>query len=245
MAIEYNNQKIVTDGIVFYLDAANRKSYPGTGTTWYDLSGNNNNATLVGNNSTVSHSTGGYFTSSPSNPNDSASADDGAYWSVNYDSSLSHATNKAWTVMGFLNLHGYQSTNGTGWFHMGADSDLHIEPLGNNIRVNGTSGWSSPSVNVSAYHNSFAMYTFTYSTTGTYGTDYGTLKMYINDTLTHTKTDFIPGEDNGGGISLGRRNGHLRHYLDGDTVGYLYYTRELSETEIKQNFNALRGRYGI
>ena len=37
---------IVTDGLVLYLDAANPKSYPGTGTTWYDLSGNNNHFTL-------------------------------------------------------------------------------------------------------------------------------------------------------------------------------------------------------
>ena len=37
---------IVTDGLVLALDAANHKSYPGSGTTWYDLSGNGNNGTL-------------------------------------------------------------------------------------------------------------------------------------------------------------------------------------------------------
>jgi len=35
--------RIVTDGLVCCLDAADRNSYPGTGTTWYDLSGNNAN----------------------------------------------------------------------------------------------------------------------------------------------------------------------------------------------------------
>lgn len=45
---------IVTDGLVFNLDAANRKSYPGSGTTWYDLSGNNNNGTITGGS--MSHS---------------------------------------------------------------------------------------------------------------------------------------------------------------------------------------------
>jgi hypothetical protein len=34
-----NGPRIVTDGLVCCLDAANRKSYPGSGTTWYDLSG--------------------------------------------------------------------------------------------------------------------------------------------------------------------------------------------------------------
>ena len=45
---------IIDDGLVLYLDAANTKSYPGSGTTWTDLSGNGNNGTLengVGYNS--------------------------------------------------------------------------------------------------------------------------------------------------------------------------------------------------
>ena len=37
---------IVTDGLVVHLDAGNSASYPGSGTTWYDLSGNGNDATL-------------------------------------------------------------------------------------------------------------------------------------------------------------------------------------------------------
>lgn len=38
--------KIVTDGLVFCIDAAAKRSYPGSGTTWYDLSPNGNNVTL-------------------------------------------------------------------------------------------------------------------------------------------------------------------------------------------------------
>jgi hypothetical protein len=41
-----NGPKIVNDGLVLCLDAGNRKSYPGTGNTWYDLSNNGNNFTL-------------------------------------------------------------------------------------------------------------------------------------------------------------------------------------------------------
>ena len=43
----HRGPKTVTDGLVLYLDAANPKSYPGSGTTWGDLSGNNNNGTLT------------------------------------------------------------------------------------------------------------------------------------------------------------------------------------------------------
>lgn len=44
----YGGPDIVTDGLVLCLDAGNSRSYPGSGTTWIDLSGNGNNGTLVG-----------------------------------------------------------------------------------------------------------------------------------------------------------------------------------------------------
>lgn len=51
---------IVTDGLVLYLDAANTKSYPGTGTSWLDLSKNNLTGTLF-NTPTFSTDNGGCF----------------------------------------------------------------------------------------------------------------------------------------------------------------------------------------
>ena len=50
MGIAYNSS-IVRDGLVLHLDAANPKSYPGSGTVWKDLSGLGNDGTI---NSTVS-----------------------------------------------------------------------------------------------------------------------------------------------------------------------------------------------
>ncbi len=44
----YTGPNIVTNGLALSLDAANTKSYPGSGTTWRDLSGNNNTATMFG-----------------------------------------------------------------------------------------------------------------------------------------------------------------------------------------------------
>jgi len=49
---------IVTSGLVLNLDAANMKSYPRSGTTWRDLSGNNNSGSLV-NGPTFSSQNGG------------------------------------------------------------------------------------------------------------------------------------------------------------------------------------------
>lgn len=50
-AISLNNLQsktiaITTSGLIMHLDAANSSSYPGSGTTWTDLSGNGNNATI-------------------------------------------------------------------------------------------------------------------------------------------------------------------------------------------------------
>ena len=42
------NPRIVTDGLVLCLDAANKRSYPGSGSTWNDLSGRGNHFTLSG-----------------------------------------------------------------------------------------------------------------------------------------------------------------------------------------------------
>jgi hypothetical protein len=54
----YTGPQIVTSGLILHLDALNTKSYPGTGTTWYDRSGKGANGTLVAN---VSWNSGGWF----------------------------------------------------------------------------------------------------------------------------------------------------------------------------------------
>jgi len=51
---------LIQDGLVLCLDASDKNSYPGSGTTWYDVSGNNRNFTLT-NGPTFSTSGGGSF----------------------------------------------------------------------------------------------------------------------------------------------------------------------------------------
>ena len=45
MGTKYNPRSI-TNGMILYVDAANTRSYPGSGNTWYDLSGNQRHITL-------------------------------------------------------------------------------------------------------------------------------------------------------------------------------------------------------
>lgn len=56
----YHSPRIVTDGLVLCLDAANPKSYPGSGDVWYDLSGNQNHVTKQ-NSGDITYNSLGYF----------------------------------------------------------------------------------------------------------------------------------------------------------------------------------------
>lgn len=59
----YGGPEINDSGLILHLDASNPKSYPGTGTTWFDLSGNGNHGTLSGfvSNPVFSYKYGGSF----------------------------------------------------------------------------------------------------------------------------------------------------------------------------------------
>ena len=61
-----NTVNTVTSGIALLLDAGNTSSYPGTGTTWTDLSGNGYNGTLT-NGPTYSSNNSGYIAFDGSN----------------------------------------------------------------------------------------------------------------------------------------------------------------------------------
>ena len=61
-----HSPRIVTDGLVFCVDAGDKMSYPGAGTTWTDLSKNRNNGTLV-NGPTFDSANGGSISLDGSN----------------------------------------------------------------------------------------------------------------------------------------------------------------------------------
>ena len=76
IAAETGNN-IQTDGLIFYLDAAYKKSYPGSGTTWSDLSSSGNHGTLTND---PTFNTNGYFDFDGSNDHTTiSSSNDFAY----------------------------------------------------------------------------------------------------------------------------------------------------------------------
>ena len=69
-----SSSTIVTSGLILNLDAGDALSYPGSGTTWYDLSGSGYNATLV-NGASYSSSNGGIiYLSGDTNPSGASSS---------------------------------------------------------------------------------------------------------------------------------------------------------------------------
>ena len=82
---------LITNGLVLYLDATNPKSYPGNGTTWYDLSGNKKNGTIV--NSPSFDSENKYFDF------------DGTNETVTISNPLNQsALEQEWTVSAWINI---------------------------------------------------------------------------------------------------------------------------------------------
>jgi hypothetical protein len=249
MAITYNTS-IVRNGLVLHLDAANPKSYPGTGTVWKDLSGNGNHASMVGSSTYLTHNSSGYFNHAPGDvyfgaTSDTTTATAGAYWNI--PSSISLKPDNGWSVCGMLNIQGTQSTNGGGWFVLDdVDLRVHLEPIGNTFRASGADGWSQIDASVSAYHNKFAYYSFVFTqASGTYGTTPGAITFFVNGVQVASDASFTPTLTTDYQISLGRRRGHLAHFMKAYAGSYQYYTRPITQSEIKQNFEATRGRYSI
>ena len=212
MATNYS-PKIVTDELVLCLDAANPKSYPGTGTTWFDLSGNNNNGTLSAE--TIGTTSSGVMTFNGVNTTISIP-------------SPNLATSNC-TVMGVAK----RTVTGGRLISGGANNWL-LGHWSSSSRVCYQLGWITASTgpNDSAYH----IYA---STANIAGDDYRFYDSNVEYTTIPTGGSAGPN-----GFTLGRYYAGTE-FGTGEITQLLAYSRILSSEEMTQNFNALRGRYGI
>lgn len=256
---------IVTDGLVLALDATSERSYTSGSLVWEDISGNNNHAYLTYSGSDTASfdekmnwSGSGdfrYFAYTPLPQTSSVDHTSGTYWTVNGNDSLSPNVSGEWTVMGWTKHNGEpEFANGTGWFVKGnGDQGIHIEfHGGSRLRVNTTnatiptgSGWETIRREIPELMYEWHHWAVTFSTNGSYGTDDGNLRLYIDGELDTEKRGIPKLDVPSSPILLGRRNGHNRHYQTADVSSYLYYTRELSGTEVKQNYNSHKSRFNL
>jgi len=230
----YAGPEINESGLVLCLDAGNTKSYPGSGTTWTDLSGNGNTGTLV-NGPTYSSANGGSIVFDGSND----------YIQTNFNYSLTSSNTEftcaAWykcfpeANSGGLIFSNYQGNPIP--FNLYANINGKAQGFTRNADggANNVSVTSLTSVNDSRWH--YVVYTKT-------GSD--TYKLYVDGNLEATATASLGAISVSNNIVLGILNFFLNQgRYRGDIATAQIYNRALSAAEVSQNFNALRARFSV
>ena len=215
---------IVTNGLVLNLDAGNRASYPGTGNgnTWFDLSGNGNNGTLV-NGVGYNSANGGSLVFDGTNDRVTIS---------NTIPSLSNFTIELFMQTSLLD--GSQDIFFDQFF------SLRFEINSNKYRIHLGSGsrWAFITHVGNTTLSTNTWYHSVWSWNGT------TSALYLNGVSDGTMT-YSAASSGTGDITLGQHTPDTSYNWNGRISNIRIYNRALTASEIQQNFNATRGRFGL
>jgi hypothetical protein len=208
---------IVRDGLVLALDAGSPRSYPGSGTTWYDLSGNGNNGTL--NSVTHSSANGGVFITAGST----------ASW---IDIPSPNLTSTNYTILAASRYSG----GSRGRMINGRSNNWLMGHWSETTENYYAGGWVS-SVDVGASDTNWRIY----QATGNISSD--SYQQYVNSTLS-------AGPNSGGvsgpnGFGIGKYNPGNSEVTTGEIAFLFAYNRVLTTSEIQQNYNAFKSRFGL
>lgn len=227
--MSYNTgARIVTNGLVLYLDAANTKSYPGTGTVWYDLSVRKNHANLV-NGASFDAATG----------RGSINVD-GSNDYISTTGSLGIINNAARTVI----LSVYYVSSGAQWgniFTYGT-GDCTGKMYGLGGHGSGVAIWGGCRDYITGMFpvsNAWNFMCLKYDGTSVFfnmnfRNFYSTSVAY----LTVDSKFFLGGETVNNGSTF-------RGYLNGKYGITQVYDRCLSDSEVLQNYNSIKRRYSL
>jgi hypothetical protein len=246
-ASEFNENivDIVGDGLVLNLDAGNRSSYSGSGTTWTDLSGNGSNATLV-NSPTYSSLNSGSLVFNGVNDYATLSA------SSNYSFGTGNFTIECW-----FNISGNSSPDGGGnrictLFNCGSITSVTV--IYAQFYINGdptTTGTgiglyrNQPSAVTQSQTISISQNVWHHVVVSKIGTN---LNFYLdNSQVGSTITDSNSwGSNNASHIATLNNTGEFQNNFQGNISGVrIYKGKGLTAAEVSQNYNALAGRYGL
>jgi hypothetical protein len=227
-----NVQRIVTNGLVLNLDAGNPLSYPGSGSTWTDLSGNGNNGTLT-NGPTFDSANGGsivfdgtddyVINSSCSNLPQGSSARTVQMW-VYFNSNTNNIIQiglEGANTSGCVYIIEYLQLVDVFLFTDGANGDNNITMSGGELP--GTGAWVN--------------FTFLHS--------YPDWYYYINGSLKKSGTFTVEFDTEGQQYVIGKRLDVIQPLFWGKMATMSIYNRALSASEVLQNFNALKSRFGL
>ena len=233
-----HSPRTVTNGLVLALDAANRKSYPGSGTTWADLSGSNNNGTLV---NTPTYNANGSFSFDYIQTEFVTFANTNSLMFLN----LLPYTLEAWIYPTIDPGAG----NWTGIFNressdVGAVRDgynIFVVQSGSNVLISSERFAAGSVVSAGEYIVIASFLNVWHHVLATF--DGSVVKFYRNGILKQTSGTTVTNMTNNiQTLQIAQRGGQ---YFRGNISNAKIYNRALTQSEVLQNFNALRGRYSI
>lgn len=225
---------LITSGLIVHLDASNTSSYPGSGTKWTDLTGNGNNGTLT-NGPVYSSLAGGCidcdgtndFVSIPNNTSlqpQTATPITMQIWvyfdAITADAAIINKLTASFNFDGYIvrtTSQGYAgyTINGTGIQRIDTSSPTVVFTTGN---------WY------------FVTFITQRSATA------NSTKLYVNTTLRVQNAWGNDGYSESNPLQLGGGYGGFANCKIG---AFYFYTTGLSESQITQNFNATKSRYGL
>jgi prepilin-type N-terminal cleavage/methylation domain-containing protein len=228
IGINHLKENIVTDGLVLHLDAGNLASYPGTGNTWFDLSGNNNNGALV-NGIGYDSTNGGSL--SFDGVDDEIFVDNNA--NINFNGNQQY-TALAWVypLLGGTTWHGIISKGNSQQYALTINSPnayLHYE-----TNQGGVSPLNS-SVS-SVLINSWEFVTIRFDGTNKTIWKNGNLLVTQNATSLNSTSNTEQ-------LRIGE--GNTGEQFRGNISQVKIYNRSLTPEEIQQNYNTTKGRFGL
>jgi hypothetical protein len=238
MCATFYSPKIVTDGLTVFLDSMNPRSYPRSGTTWFDLSGNGNHGTLTEFTGANTGTTSGFDTNTGYMMFDRhVGTSDGAINNrvlINSSTSLQECLSQNGVTIEFwLRMDTYYCTAITRWagpWEIYYCGDLVHRTIG----TGGNDGNSNYS-----YTNQFQRF---HQIVATHNGINRTL--FVNNVNVLTDTNVVVGQDSSATLPIGGYpNGN--YAFVGAIPIFKLYNRVLTADERTQNFNAVRSRFGV
>jgi hypothetical protein len=243
MVLNRNYEGIVTDGLVLNVDAGFTPSFPKSGTTWYDIKGTNN-GTLI-NGPTFNSSNGGVIIFD--GINDKVNSPSSSVYDFTYNDEFSlesfcYATTQSSSGMIAVMERYFWNTTGYGGYGMRLRQYSTIWP---EFFVTGRPSGSSVIDKQARATTQWVANTW-YHLVGTKSTD-GTMKIYVNGVLEGTTTGVtnIPLPQTGVTLKIGARGDTNDQYSNQRFGVCRIYNKELSASEVLQNYNAQKGRFGL
>jgi hypothetical protein len=217
---------VVIDSLQFYVDAGQVSSYPGTGTTWYDISGNSRNLTM--DSLSYNSNNGGYIIFDGSHTADSV-----ATYSINFSNGFTVESVAKFSGSGLEGLFAFNNQMTSDYINVQAQDGI-------NVRWEIESGQSFTSSNSLT---SSTWYHFTCVYEGDSNNTSGTARIYINGVENNTTSlnSNRTGQIQTSNFVLGLWDG----YLTGNIALSRMYNKVLTPIEVLQNFNATKNRFGL